>query len=129
MNLQNQEIKDIIIADHLIFLFKMYFDDKANAVKSEDLINHYYQLFKQPLHSRDLRRVLGFIRNNDLVSPGFILSNVANGYWLSIDLEEQKAFVNQQLNRMANQFDNIKSLHKRLKPTPQTNAQLHFNLI
>ncbi|MBO9674449.1 MAG: hypothetical protein J7577_13460 [Sphingobacteriaceae bacterium] len=120
---------DLSTAQTLMQVFKERYKDKSNAVKTEDLIFHLKASGVENISPQSLRRILGHIRNNDLIKPYFILSNVHCGYWLSKDTKELNSFLDQELNRMSNQFTNIEALHQRLrgkKPPINTSQTILF---
>jgi hypothetical protein len=106
--------KELNLVDVLIKLFQTRFAGNENAVKTESLIA---QCAKEDIiaSGSNIRRVLGHIRQNDLLSPAFILSDVHIGYWLSNNESEMNAIIDKQLNRMASQFQNLKPLHQRIR--------------
>ena len=107
----------------LMDVFKNHFNDKNRAIKTEALLSFLRYEHNVKTNDRKLRAALGFIRRNDMLNPGFIVSDVNTGYWFSNDTAEHREFINDQLNRMSNQFDNIKELHKRTRITrPKTGA-------
>lgn len=121
------DIRDQQLTDKLIELFTKRYNGKSNAVKSDDIIFHLKATGHSNVHGRDIRRIIGHIRQNDLVSPSFILSNVHAGYWLSSDATEMDSYIDQEMNRMSSQFQNIKSLHQRIrynKPKNETQPSL-----
>ncbi len=108
------EVKDVAHIDVLLRLFQTDFNGINNAVKTNRLIG---ALAKSgiAMKPQSLRYLLGHIRQNDLLSPGFILSDVNEGYWLSYDDTEMSEWLDKQMNRMSNQFSNIKQLHQRIR--------------
>ncbi|WP_432714394.1 hypothetical protein [Pedobacter sp.] len=99
----------------LMSVFKDRYSGKAKAVKTADLLFHLKASGKGIISPQTLRELLGYIRHNDLLSPGFIVSNVNIGYWLSFEKEELSGYLDQELNRMSNQFQNLQLLHQRTK--------------
>lgn len=97
---------------------------KENAAKTDVLLKNY----KLGYTPRYLRMVVEFIRKSDLAAPAYLVSNTVNGYWLTKDIAEMKSFLNQELDRMSNQYGNIQPLHQRLisKKSNISVEQLHF---
>lgn len=99
----------------LIKAFKESFtgiDKSAKTVKLLDILRKHYHL---NLNDRTLRKYVGYIRENNLLDPGYILSNVRCGYWLSLDESEQDDYLMQEMTRMSHQFANVAPLHKKLR--------------
>lgn len=60
----------------------------------------------------ELREVIGFIRRNDLCSPGFILSD-NGGYWYSENEEEMQTVWQSNHGRAIEIIKNFQPLYKR----------------
>lgn len=103
-NISNEE------ATNLIDVLKNNHNRKADAAKTEVLLKNYGLGYS----ARHLRSVVEYIRKNDLASPSYLVSSTTNGYWLTNDVSEMKAFLNQELERVSNQYGNIQPLHQRL---------------
>lgn len=105
---------ELALADVVIALFRSLYHGSDKAVKTDRVL---FELSKlgYPVKGQSLRAVIGHIRQHDLVSPDYILSDVAYGYWLSSDEREMNDFIDKQMNRMANQFQNVQSLLKRMR--------------
>lgn len=121
---QNFELVNILIQ-----LFKEKYTGNENAIKKENLTAHIVVNSGFNTSERRVRHAISYIRLNDLMKPGFIVSDVKIGYWLSNDETEMDTFLNKQLNRMTNQFQNLKQLHQRIrydKPTGRAVQQQLF---
>jgi len=90
---------------------------RQNAITQEDLTFRLRAKGEADLSPRSVRQVIEHIRREDLMKPGFIVSSASHGYWYTTDKQEQGSFLDQELNRMANQFDNLSLLHQRLRKT------------
>jgi hypothetical protein len=112
INLDSQKLSYV---QSLLTVFRERYSGKDKAVKTADLLFHLKASGKCNLSPQTLRELIGYIRQNDLLAPGFIISNVNNGYWLSLDKAELDGFIDQELNRMSNQFGNIEMLHQRIR--------------
>ncbi len=106
--------KDIQLVEIVIGLFKSLYHGNDNAVKTGQLI---FDINKTGVTAsgQTLRHVIGHIRREDLLSPNYIISDVNTGYWLSSDEREMNDFIDKQMNRMTNQFQNLKRLHHRIR--------------
>lgn len=115
--MENQALNqtELNSAQMIMNVFKERYKGKDKAVKTEDLLFHLKGTGLGNISPQSLRRIFGHIRNHDLASPYFILSSVHSGYWLSKDPKELNEFLDQELNRMANQFTNLEALHQRLR--------------
>lgn len=122
-----QESKVLALAPVVAAVLKEKHPDKRNAVKSDDLI-FYLKAIGTVIRGQDLRAIIGHIRQQDLLKPGFIISDVHTGYWYSTDKAEMDAFIDQQMNRMSNQFDNIKALHQRMRHNNKQASEIQSSL-
>ena len=95
--------------------FRAKYKGRQNAVKTDKLLFDLSATGKGKISPQTLRDLLGHIRHQDLISPGFIVSTVSNGYWYTTDKKEQNDFLDQELNRMSNQYGNLQALHSRLR--------------
>lgn len=95
--------------------FRAKYKGKQNAVKTDKLLFDLVASGKSKISPQTLRDMMGHIRHNDLIAPGFIVSTVSNGYWYTTDKKEQNDFLDQELNRMSNQYGNLQALHARLR--------------
>jgi hypothetical protein len=112
----------------LLSVFRERYTGKSKAVKTADLLFHLKSTGKGNISPQTLRELLGYIRHRDLLAPGFIVSNVNTGYWLSFENDEMSGYIDQELNRMSNQFQNIKQLHQRTKYGHNTAEHLQHSL-
>jgi hypothetical protein len=119
--------QDLALVDVLISVFKDCYSGSDNAVKTDKLLFKLTGLnvYVSPAMLRD---AIGHIRKHDMLAPGFILSDVSYGYWLSYEHHEQDDFIEKMLNRMANQFQNLQSLHKRVRHGKNTSNTLQPTL-
>lgn len=106
---------DPILLEAVIDVFTEEYNGAQNAKRSKHILYKLRTRGVQYISGKKFQAIIGHIRKNDLVYPKFILSNVHTGYWLSDSKAEQDDFVQQELNRMGNQFGNIELLFKRLK--------------
>lgn len=108
----------------LIAILEKHHTTKATAAKTDVILKNYDLGFT----ARQLRMVVEFIRKKDLASPNYLVSNTQVGYWLTKEVSEMKAFLNQELDRVSNQVDNIQPLRLRLMEKKKTNDrhQLYF---
>ena len=110
--------------DLLKDLFKEVANKKEKALKTANIIS----LIKAKggsINDRTLRFLIGQIRKSDMMHPQFILSSVDDGYWLSDDENEMATFVEMQLYRISNQYENIQALHQRLRAGKSSNDVAH----
>jgi len=115
--------------DAIISVMKSYYFQKHLAVKTDVLL---YSLRNKDvsISGQTLRKHLGIIRKLDLAAPAFIVSSVHLGYWCTEDKSEMDDYLQQELNRMANQFANVEALRQRLilnKPKVEHQQMLMFN--
>lgn len=115
--MKNRQLDDNKInqAQVLMTVFKEKYKTRDKAIKSDDLLFGLKATGQVIMSPQTLRELIGYIRHHDLMSPAFILSNVNTGYWLSSDTKEIKGFIDQELNRMSNQFQNIDKVRQRLQ--------------
>jgi hypothetical protein len=107
-------------AEQLIAVLSCNHKTKSSAVKTDILLKKY----RLGYSARHLRMVIELIRKNDLAAPAFLVSNTQVGYWITSDLSEMKAFLNQELDRVSNQVDNINTLRMRLmSPKKSTDSK------
>lgn len=99
-----------IIKD-IVELFKSNYNTCKSAIKTKPFLAQLPHLIS-PQSFRDL---LGEIRRKALCAPGYIVSDVNNGYWYTEDTAEMNDFLQKQLNRISNQYANIEWLHNTLK--------------
>lgn len=126
-NLQNDENEQDNIRA-IMNMFSSCHHKRSLACKTHGLLHYLYAACDIKITEQTFRKYVGIIRNKDLMSPGFILSNVHEGYWFTTDKKELNDFIDQELNRMGNQFANIEKLHQRVrydKPKP-INGQKSF---
>ena len=107
--------KELNLVQTICDIFKERYTGKTSAAKTEEILFHLKATGTVSLSPQTLRKIIGHIRNNDLLAPFFILSNVNSGYWLSSVESELNAFLNQELDRMSNQYTNIQLLHQRIR--------------
>lgn len=119
-----KKIISIEEANKLLDILKKYHNCKSAAAKTEVLLKSHCLGYS----SRHLRAVVEFIRQNDIAAPSYLVSNTINGYWLTSDFSEMKSFLNQELDRVSNQYGNIQPLHQRLisKKSNKGIQQLHL---
>ena len=118
---------DLTHLDTLIALFKSLYTGNENSVKTDQLLFEFAKL-NIATSGQTIRHLIGMIRRNDLVAPGAILSDVSNGYWLSNDQAEMSAFIDKQMNRMSNQYQNIKALHQRIRMNKKAETEVQTQL-
>lgn len=106
-------------AKELISILSKSHNSKLTAIKTEVVLKNYALGYS----ARHLRSVVEFIRKNDLAAPSYLVSNTVNGYWLTNDISEMKGFLNQELDRVSNQYGNIQPLHQRLINKKQNTVQ------
>jgi hypothetical protein len=111
-NLDSQKLSYV---QSLLGAFKERYTGKDKAVKTADLLFHLKAAGKCNLSPQTLRELVGYIRQHDLLAPAFIVSNVNTGYWLTLDKSEMDGYIDQELNRMSNQFGNLEMLHQRIR--------------
>jgi hypothetical protein len=105
------QLTDIAEIKELAELFRIKINGSNRAVKTEVLLKNFGLTYSP----QTLRRYLGYIRQNDLSAPGFIVSNVNLGYWYTECPTEKNDFLQRELNRIASQYANIEMLHRSLK--------------
>lgn len=112
-------MKNVTISDLevqvVMYVFRTNYQGKSNAVVRKDLLPEIRKAANYDMSDRQFRHIVAHIREQDIMSPFFIVSSVSHGYWLTDDQDEQNEFILQELNRMAHQYDNVKNLHIRLK--------------
>jgi hypothetical protein len=113
--MQQLEGRNLQLVPVIIELFKQRYQGKASAAKSEQIIFHMKATGAAAIRPQDIRAIIGHIRNHDLLCPNYIVSSVHTGYWLTADKTELSGFIDQELNRMSNQYGNIKALHQRMR--------------
>lgn len=106
---EEQELRSIVE------VFKSQFQGKAKSVKTDKLLFHLRALAVTNVSPQTFRKYVGHIRKHDLAKPGFIVSNVHTGYWYTENKAEMEAFLQQELDRMGNQFSNIDALRLRMQ--------------
>jgi hypothetical protein len=119
---------NLALVDTLTTLFKGQYQGGSNAVKKDELTARVVAGYGIITCERRIRHAIAYIRLNDLLNPGFIISDNSNGYWLSYDETEMDTFLNKQLNRMTNQFQNLKQLHQRIRYAKNTGPQIQQQL-
>lgn len=120
--------KELQLMNTLMNLFSERHAGRDKAAKTDDIIFHLKAIGYGSVHPQTLRAVIGYIRQNDLLAPSFILSNVHVGYWLSSNISEQEDFINQELNRMSNQYNNVRLLHERIRNGKKKTDELQTRL-
>lgn len=120
--MENKELTEIIIQ-----LFKKFYCGHERAVKTDRIIFDFAAL-GIAVEGRDIRKLLGQIRQRDLLAPQYILSDVKAGYWLSESEQEMSSWLDKQMNRMSNQFGNIKALHQRIRYAKKDNQNIQIQL-
>lgn len=118
---------ELQMVDVIIGLFKSLYQGNENAVKTDRILFELSQLHI-PTSGSVLRNVIGHIRRNDLMAPAYIISDVGYGYWLSNDEIEMRDFLEKQLNRMANQFLNVKHLKQRITKSQKNTQEIQTQL-
>lgn len=118
---------DINLVDALTDLFRENYTGNENAVKTGSLVAKLAKL-GIITSGREIREAMGNIRQMDMLEPGFIVSDVNDGYWLSYDAAEQDSFLDKQLNRMSNQFKNVKALHQRIRYGKKSGPEIQATL-
>jgi hypothetical protein len=111
---------NIALVDTLTNLFKNHYSGNENAIKKDVLTARVVSGYGILTCERSVRNAISYIRLNDLLSPGFIVSDVNIGYWLTYNESEMDTFLNKQLNRMTSQFQNLKQLHQRIRYAKHT---------
>lgn len=127
LQLTDFEQKEI---EAIVALLKSNYNKKSKAVKTDTLLFDLTLTTGTRISGQSLRRYLGIIRKHDLASPSFVVSNVNLGYWCTEDKEEMNSYLQQELNRMSNQFANVEALRQRLilnKPQVTHQQILMFN--
>lgn len=81
---------------------------KADAIRFKLKQNKYL------VGDAELRKIIGYIRLNDLMNPYFILSDTG-GYWASSDLKEKGIFYDSMKSRALSILANIKPLRNQIK--------------
>ncbi len=99
----------------LLDVFQKEYNGRKNAKSGDEILLKLKGTGRLNICPQTFRELLGIIRENDMLKPGFIVSRVSIGYWLSFDSAEQDEYLQRELSRMSNQFTNVSSLHKRLK--------------
>jgi hypothetical protein len=97
--------------------FRMNYNSSRKKIKSDLLISKLKER-GYDFSDSDLRRILAFIRRNNLVKPGFILSD-NNGYWYSEDFNEMKKVWQSQYGRAIEIMTNFKPLHDMFSKDPK----------
>lgn len=95
-------------------LFEADYTGNENAVKTANVLEKLANM-GIAMKPQTLRAIIQEIRRKDMLAPNAILSDVSAGYWLSADKAEMSAYIDKQMNRMANQFQNLKPLHQRIR--------------
>lgn len=109
-------------------VFKADFQGHINATHSKTIVIELKKKGAAGINGKSFQAILGYIRQNDLMYPSYIVSNVKKGYWLTKDLQEQDDFMQQELNRMSNQFVNLELLYRRLKKASKTSTTVQPSL-
>jgi len=115
------------LVDMVLALFKTRLKGCEHAEQTSTILA-YLSIAGCETSPQTLRAAIGHIRREDLLAPGYILSDINAGYWLSDDKAEMSAFLDKQLNRMTNQFQNIKLLHQRIRYAKDDSPQLQTKL-
>ncbi|HMI01822.1 MAG TPA: hypothetical protein VK541_05025 [Pedobacter sp.] len=102
------------VVHKVIDVFRAQYKNRDLAAKTEKILFNLAATGHR-VSEQNFRAIVGHIRNHDMMSPWFIVSNVNTGYWITKDEKELSAYLDQELNRMSNQFDNVSNLHKRLR--------------
>ncbi len=101
------------MAGMLIRGFRLNHNSAANKIKASVIIARLKDR-GHSINDAELRQIIGYIRRNDLCSPGFILSD-NNGYWYSDDKDEMQQVWKSQYGRALEIMKNFQPLHKRFK--------------
>lgn len=112
----------------LVHAFSTRYRGIKNAKSGELILLDLRGTGQSDIMPQLFRKLLGHIRKNDLLKPGFVLSSDKSGYWLSFDKEEQNEYLHRELNRMSNQFGNLESLRNRLISKKEASAQIQTTL-
>jgi hypothetical protein len=105
--------KHIRIARLLVVSFCSNYNSSDNKIKSNAIIQKLRERGFS-IGDAELRDIIGYIRRNDLCSPGFILSD-NNGYWYSENENEMQKVWQSNHGRALEIMANFAPLHKRFK--------------
>lgn len=105
--------KDQTVAGILILAFRLKYNTSSNKVNSSELIA-LIRIRNLPIRAAGLRKIIGHIRRNDLLAPGFLLSDTS-GYWYSLDENEMQTVWLSEHRRAINILLNFKPLRRRFK--------------
>lgn len=112
VNLSEIEISFI---PHIKAFFQRY-PGREYRIKSEYLRLKLQDIAGAPraLLDMELQNALGFMRREDMLAPGFILSD-NKGYWYSEDEEEQMDTWQTQMDRATCMLKNFAPIYRRYK--------------
>lgn len=94
MNTLQFNKKKFEIVQTLISVFKGNYKTVDRAVSTEVLLYDLKAKGLATISAETLRELIKYIRDNNLMKPGYIVSSVNKGYWLSTDKSEISDFLN-----------------------------------
>jgi hypothetical protein len=97
----------------IILSMRTRHNNEKCKIKSDDIVREIRNR-GYAMDGGQLREIMGHIRRNDLVSPGFILSD-NGGYWYSEDLKEMEKAWESELSRAKSILNNFMPLKKRVR--------------
>lgn len=101
------------IAGLIMYSLKLNHSTHESKIKANDILNNI-RTRGYKINDAEIRQIVGYIRRNDLCSPGFILAD-NGGYWYSEDLSEMAAVYETEFGRALNVMHNFKPLRRRIK--------------
>ena len=103
-----------------------YNNDKLKIKSKEMILKITDRGYK--IGDAELRKIIGFIRRNDMCSPGFILADNA-GYWYSEETEDLKRVWESEYGRALAILKNFSPLRRRFKHLISEEQGTIFNAI
>lgn len=102
--------------------FRLNYNNRLSKITSDSIVKKLKEK-GHDISGASLRNVLAYVRRNNLMHPGFILSD-NNGYWYSENLDEMKMVWRRQYGRALEIMTNFKPLHEMFTRDPK---QQHLN--
>jgi hypothetical protein len=103
--------------------FRLNYNNRLSKITSDSIVKKL-RAKGHDINGASLRNILAYIRRNNLMQPGFILSDNL-GYWYSENFEEMRRVWKSQYGRAIEIMTNFKPLHEMFTRNPK---QQHLNL-